>query len=371
MEFAGAQMAQDMGCGPDQPDVMQCLRSLSFDSLAAELAGEENYIRFDPQNWNQPTIPVADGMTYVEETMFYLGKHKTVPLLIGYNADEMSIFQVINNGGWPCPLNNDPNPCVDYGSTQQDLDTQLGGGTIFWLAPFNQEFAGALDQTYQLSNYPSVFTALEREQTDQWVGMSARRRSIAASSQGTTVYGWVFTHGLENPNDPNYPYNQVLGAAHVLNEDFIFGDVVTGGWYQPTPAEVILSNKMGDIWTNFAKNGDPNGPGIPTWPRYSSVTQPVMLLDENMRVAMKYRSAEDELAEQQVFPVPWWPLFPVQGNGPCTNLYYCLAWQAAFQSVSGQPLPSSPYAPNWNIVQYPPTKMMLDAIGTNAWDTPP
>ena len=25
---------------------------------------------------------------------------------------------------------------------------------------------------------------------------------------------------------------------------------------------------MGSYWTNFAKNGNPNGAGVPEWPRY-------------------------------------------------------------------------------------------------------
>ena len=35
---------------------------------------------------------------------------------------------------------------------------------------------------------------------------------------------------------------------------------------------------MGTYWTNFAKYGDPNGPGVPEWPAFSDANPRVMIL---------------------------------------------------------------------------------------------
>ena len=34
--------------------------------------------------------------------------------------------------------------------------------------------------------------------------------------------------------------------------------------------------------SNFARHGNPNGPGLPAWPRYERTQQPIMLFDRDV-----------------------------------------------------------------------------------------
>jgi len=54
------------------------------------------------------------------------------------------------------------------------------------------------------------------------------------------------------------------GAFHSSELWYIFG-TLRRCWRPKEEADYCLSEKMVGYWTNFARNGDPNGPGLPEW----------------------------------------------------------------------------------------------------------
>ena len=45
---------------------------------------------------------------------------------------------------------------------------------------------------------------------------------------------------------------------------------------QITKTDLEISEAMATYWTNFAKNGDPSGKGVPAWPAFSDANPVVM-----------------------------------------------------------------------------------------------
>ena len=43
-----------------------------------------------------------------------------------------------------------------------------------------------------------------------------------------------------------------------------------------TQRDLQISEAVGTYWVNFAKRGDPNGTGLPTWPRFTENDRRVM-----------------------------------------------------------------------------------------------
>ncbi len=120
--------------------------------------------------------------------------------------------------------------------------------------------------------------------TDAKRGCPTRRLANAVAPR-TPVYRWFYAHVFEND-----PFLAQFKASHAFEEPFIWGDFAS--WlYTPTAAELRLSDRMNSYWANFAKSGNPNGPGLPAWPRYDGGER-TLVLDDQITVSRRYQDEQ-------------------------------------------------------------------------------
>ena len=107
-----------------------------------------------------------------------------------------------------------------------------------------------------------------------------------------------FRFDLGPPSAANGPQ---LGAYHSSEIEYVFGQLDSKAGVAWRTDDHQLSDMMQKYWANFARSGDPNGPGLPKWPVYSAANEwPVMFLDA------KSAAHKDELRERYSFLAGAW-----------------------------------------------------------------
>lgn len=201
--------------------------------------------------------PVVDGSALPEHPLLSIrkGGASGVDLLIGTNLDEMRLFTLANPAIGQFPLGV-------VASFFPPLQEALGGRADQVAASYKSRRPDASDGDVTLAVL-----------TDFMFRMPAIRvaESHSATSGGTWMY--LFTWA-----SPRYP---ALGSCHAIELPFVFGTLDAErvrrliGHDAPRP----LSEMMQDAWLAFAKRGDPNGGGLPGWPRYEAGRRATMVLD--------------------------------------------------------------------------------------------
>lgn len=132
--------------------------------------------------------------------------------------------------------------------------------------------ADAVAQIYAGYDPATAFSAQDRMQSDYLQAASAAQAQVA-TRQGKPAYLYRFTRFAPG-SDPI-----TVGAFHSAELAYVFGTQasINRPW-QPRDHE--LAQQMQLYWTNFAKRGDPNGEGLPSWPRFESSGVTVMELGD-------------------------------------------------------------------------------------------
>jgi len=190
--------------------------------------------------------PIIDGWVIPQDqhTLYQAGKYNDVPVLIGYNSDEGASFS-------PPKTPEEYAIAVKkrYGKFADDLMMAYPGGT---------------------TTVPKSARDLSRDAAFGWHTWSWAE--LQAKTGKSKVFYYYFDQHPAYPEDsPRYGY----GSPHGQEVAYVFQHLNNAN-PQLTKTDTDIAEAMSSYWTNFAKYGHPNGPGLPEWPNYTIKKQPVM-----------------------------------------------------------------------------------------------
>lgn len=230
-----------------------------------------------------PRFPITiDGYLFtkqVQET-FANGEQAHVPLLLGWNSQEMP-YQFLLGPNEPTPENFARVVRDLYGEHADTVLALYPASTPEETRQSATDLAG--DRFIGFSTWK--WSDLHRQTSDAPIYryFYAHPRPPMRPEMGDAVAGLaggVVRDGEAQADQPPPP----TGAVHSAEIEYAMGNLATNPVYAWTEDDYAVSALMQAYFANFVKTGDPNGPGLPTWPDAGSnedAPVPVMRIDVN------------------------------------------------------------------------------------------
>ncbi|MGE5199367.1 MAG: carboxylesterase/lipase family protein [Rhodospirillaceae bacterium] len=229
-ETIGTTFARSMGIeGTDQAALAR-LRALSAEEIlrgAPAQPGASGIPSYE-------TTPILDGrlITETAETAYKARRQPRVPLLLGSNSADTAGNRI-------------------RATTKEQFFARFG------------QWSDQAKAAYDPDGSADLAAMVARANDDFGQAEPARFAASAFAANGSPVYLYRFSYVQSAMRE-----RMRTGAPHGGEIAYVFGTLSSGRGGAPTPEDLEVSRMAQSYWVNFARTGDPNGAGLPAWPRH-------------------------------------------------------------------------------------------------------
>jgi para-nitrobenzyl esterase len=229
-ETIGIAFARSMGIEGTDQAAMATLRALSSEQI---LRGVPVQAGAAPP---QETTPILDGklITETAETAYKAKHQPRVPFLAGSNSADTAGNRIRSR-------------------TKEEFFARYG------------QWSAEAKAAYDPDGTADLATMVSQANDDFGQAEPARFAASAFAANGSPAYLYRFSYVATAMRE-----RMRTGAPHGGEIAYVFGTLSSGRGGPPSPEDLAVSRMAQSYWINFAKNGDPNGAGLPVWPRHDS-----------------------------------------------------------------------------------------------------
>jgi para-nitrobenzyl esterase len=230
-ETIGIAFAKSIGIEGTDQGALTSLRALSAEQVlrgAPAAAGA-----------NAPSIeltPILDGrlITETAETAYKAGHQPRVPMLAGSNSADTAGNRI-------------------KAATKDEFFARFG------------KWSAQAKAAYDPDGSAELASMIARANDDFGQAEPARFAASAFAANGSPAYLYRFSYVASAMRE-----RMRAGTPHGGEIGFVFGTLGGGPGpaSTPSPEDLAVSKLAQSYWVNFARKGDPNGAGLPAWPRH-------------------------------------------------------------------------------------------------------
>ena len=244
---------------PSTPDI-RALRERPAEDVVRQLAPAQTL------STGVHYYPLVDGWVLPADPADLVGTNRQtrIPVLIGYAADEGAFF-----------LPGAP-------KTLAEVKT-------FIAAKFGDASVDSIIQKYHPTGDADAAKMLVTFFGDYEI-LASSVLTARAMARRAPVYLYQFSR----VGPPSRRFN---AATHTSEIPYVFGNLARIS-PDAEPQDRSISDAMVGAWVRFAKAGDPNGPGLPAWPRYERPANRYLNYGDTIEIQSGFREPQIEFSER-------------------------------------------------------------------------